>query len=186
MTARILVVCQGNICRSPYAERVLRHHLSAHDVDVSSAGSGPLVDHPVEPNAAALLQQRGVDPSDHRARRLTRELIDESDLVLAVDREHRTAVVQLLPRAVRKTFTVLEAARLVELVDRTELGGSPAERVQRLPALLVGVRRQHPSGPEHDDVPDPYRRGPAAFASMADLLDPALDRLLTDLGGYAP
>lgn len=176
--AVVLTVCTGNICRSPYAERVLRHHLAADQVQVVSAGTGAMIDHPIDPDATALLSGAGVDADGHVAQRLTRELVDAADLVLTMTREHRTAVVRLAPRAVRKTFTVIEAARLLEGVDVEALGASPSERVRRLPEQMVTVRGQHPDGPEHDDVADPYRRGTAAFQAMADQLGPSLDALV--------
>lgn len=176
--ARILMVCTGNICRSPYAERVLRQHLPADQVQVGSAGSGALVDHPIAPDAVILLDELGVDAAGHRARQLTGDLVREADLVLVLSREHRTAVVRLVPRALRTTFTILEVARLVELVDTQELGMTTADRVRRLPALLGPVRSPNPQGPDADDVTDPYLRGHAAFAEMAHQLDPALDALI--------
>lgn len=179
--ARVLTVCTGNICRSPYAERVLRHHLPADQVRVISAGTGPLVDHPIDPDALALLSGGGMDGDGHRAQRLTRGLVEEADLVLAMTREHRTAVVQLVPRAVRKTFTVIEAARLLHDIDVGALGATTADRARRLPELLVAVRAQHPDGPECDDVADPYQLGAPAFASMATALDPVLKSLISVL-----
>jgi protein-tyrosine phosphatase len=70
VTTRVLVVCTGNVCRSPAAELLLRDRLGAADVDVASAGVHALVGQPVDPPVAELLVERGVAPGGFRARQL--------------------------------------------------------------------------------------------------------------------
>ena len=75
MTFRVLVVCTGNICRSPMAEHLLRAGLAARGVEgveVSSAGTHGLVGEPVQQHASAVLTERGIDHSAFAARRLIR------------------------------------------------------------------------------------------------------------------
>lgn len=184
--AAVLVVCTGNICRSPYAERVVGHALDPDTVQVTSAGTGALVDGEIDAEALALLAARGVRHDGHRARQLSPQIVAGADLVLTMTTEHRTAVVRLLPRAVRVTFTVQEVARLLPAVDPAELPPGPADRVRALPRLLAAARGQRPRGAGSDDVADPYRRGAAAFRAMADELDPALEVLVEALRGPRP
>jgi protein-tyrosine phosphatase len=61
MFARLLIVCVGNICRSPMAEAILAHRLARRGVKVESAGIAALVGHPADPAAQALMQERGLD-----------------------------------------------------------------------------------------------------------------------------
>ena len=93
MTYRILTVCTGNICRSPMVEYALREAVTAAGlgdrVEVSSAGTtGEEDGNPIDPRAGSLLRRHGLDPSGHRARRVTREDLAASDLVLALDHDH--------------------------------------------------------------------------------------------------
>ena len=134
MTFRILTVCTGNICRSPLAEQLLRRELAGVDAVVSSAGTGALVGHPMADRAAAYSRRLGGEPDAHAGRQLTSALLRESDLVLVATRRHRKAVVELLPRASRSTFTLREFARLLGTVnpdDRAEVAAEgDAEPVQ--------------------------------------------------------
>jgi protein-tyrosine phosphatase len=86
---RVLFVCTGNIFRSLTAERALRHALDARaDIQVSSAGT---VDFPhvVAPNVREYLLSKGFDVSRHQRRTLTRAILAESHLVIAMSLDHR-------------------------------------------------------------------------------------------------
>ena len=83
MIRHILVVCVGNICRSPMAEALLRDALrEQQDITVESAGLGALVDHPASEHAVTLMRERGLDISGHRARQITPDMVHAADLVL--------------------------------------------------------------------------------------------------------
>lgn len=99
MFSRLLIVCVGNICRSPMAEAILAHRLATRGVKVESAGIAALVGHPADPVAQALLRQRGLDLSAHRARQLTPELARGFDLVLVMEAGQQRAVEALEPTA---------------------------------------------------------------------------------------
>ncbi len=92
MFQKIMVVCIGNICRSPMAEALLREELRGRGCEVQSAGLGALTGHPADETAQALLWERGIDISRHMARQLNSELIHWSDLVLVMDREQKRAI----------------------------------------------------------------------------------------------
>lgn len=98
MFNRILVVCIGNICRSPLAEAALRQ-LAPVGVSVQSAGLGALVGQPADPESLRQGQLHGLDLSQHVARQLTPALCAESDLILVMEDEHIDAVCRLSPSA---------------------------------------------------------------------------------------
>jgi len=175
----ILTVCTGNICRSPAAERLFRSAFEPEDeVAVESAGIGPLVGEPIHGPMAALLRGIEVDVEDFAARHLAEDMIERADLILAMTREHRSAVVDLLPAAVRRTFTLREFARLAAQVDRSELNaqaGPEATAGARLQALMdLAARHRSPVPAEQDDVVDPFRQEESVYRESFDQIVPAV------------
>lgn len=113
MFNRILIVCVGNICRSPTAEYLFRHHLSSAGVSVESAGLGALVGKCMDPLACEILGESGVDGGAHRARQVTPSMLRDAGLVLAMERDHVTSLMRMAP----------EASGKVMLLDRWEQRG---------------------------------------------------------------
>lgn len=104
MFERILVVCTGNICRSPIAARLLRQHLPQRAEGIGSAGLAALVDQPIDPLAGEVLAAHGLDAGAHRARQATREMLQASDLVLAMDAGHLARVQAMAPEVTGRIF----------------------------------------------------------------------------------
>ncbi len=89
----ILVVCVGNICRSPMAEALLRGALRGHEeITVESAGLGALVGHPADEHAVELMSEQGVDIAAHRARQLHPDMVATADLILVMEAGHKTSI----------------------------------------------------------------------------------------------
>lgn len=159
----ILCVCTGNVCRSPAAERLLAHTLGP-TVSVSSAGTFAVVDQGFSPPMDRLVQAAGAEPGGFRDRMLSPAILQRADLVLGLTREHRAAAVDLVPAAVRRTFTLREYARLLRLIDPGLLpGATPGARARAAVPLAAAQRRR--VGAADDDVADPYHRGLRAYAT---------------------
>jgi len=141
---RILVVCHGNICRSPYLEAVLQRGLP--DVVVTSAGFVGS-DRPVPANSVALSAERGIDLTRHRSRPITQANASEADLVIVMDPEQA--------RRVGKMFGV-ERERIIIAGDlepkfqgsrdirdpwneAIEVFRSSFDRLDRCAATVIGV-----------------------------------------------
>lgn len=95
---RILVICSGNICRSPMAEVLLQREAATRglaDVTVGSAGTGAWDGAPASEGAYLVSLEHGLDLSAHRARLLTQALVDEADLVLAMAEHHMVRLREL-------------------------------------------------------------------------------------------
>ncbi|WP_395243862.1 low molecular weight phosphatase family protein [Agromyces sp. MMS24-K17] len=180
MEVRVLVVCTGNVCRSPIAEQVLRARLAAAGVDatVSSAGTAALVGAPMTEEAAARSRRLGGDPSGHIAVEVTAEMLRDVDLVLTATRAHRAAVARLEPRAIRRSFTLLEFSRLA--------AAGAAEPVDGFVEYVAAVAAARgivppPLEPADDDIVDPYGRGPGIYDVAASLIDRAVDQVVRAL-----
>src|SRR5690554_5459083 len=101
---KVLVVCVGNICRSPTAEHLLRQALSGSGCSVSSAGLGALVGKTIDATALIMLERHGHVPAPHVARQLDEALLADADLVLVMEKEHLQEISRCFPQAHGKTF----------------------------------------------------------------------------------
>lgn len=101
MFNNILIVCVGNICRSPMAEFLLRQKLGAIGVNisVSSAGLGALVGQSADEKAIELMTEHGHDISMHIARQLSEELVKQNELILVMEYWQQKEIESLFPYA---------------------------------------------------------------------------------------
>ena len=167
----ILIVCTGNICRSPLVEKLLQARLAAAGIlaIVTSAGTRAMVDHPMTDEAAFLATQYGAEPTLHAAQQLTADRIAVADLVLTATREHRGEVVSLHPRANRYAYTLNQFARLVEatppaveppVVEPVE---TPTINTYLAEIATTKGLALPPLHPDDDDIEDPYRRSAEVY-----------------------
>ncbi len=170
-TFTILVVCSGNICRSPLAEQLLRARLATASESFRLLSAGTVADEgaTMTEEAAALSARYGGDPHGHRSRPLSATQIQSADLVLAATRAHRAAVVSLVPRASRITFTLKEFAALVQSLSPDDVAGlSDAAAVVEAAAAQRGFVQHH-----DDDIEDPYRQPLDVYERVAEAIDAA-------------
>ncbi|NVK11595.1 MAG: low molecular weight phosphotyrosine protein phosphatase [Gammaproteobacteria bacterium] len=102
MFNRILVVCAGNICRSPLGEVLLKQSLS--DKQVTSAGLVARNGDGAAQYSVELAEENGLDLTQHAARKLTRELCAANDLILVMEPQHQRDVAAKFPEASGKTL----------------------------------------------------------------------------------
>ncbi|UUL77294.1 low molecular weight phosphatase family protein [Pseudarthrobacter sp. Fe7] len=124
---RILTVCTGNICRSPVAERLLQAGLDQvvpGGFEVASAGTRALVGEPMQPISADIVRTFGGDPEGFAARQLTPKILRGVDLVLTMTAGHRGEVLQLDASLLKRTFTIREFARMLDVLDQRAASGS--------------------------------------------------------------
>jgi protein-tyrosine phosphatase len=156
---RVLMVCMGNICRSPTAEAVLRHKLAQAGLSdlvlVDSAGTHAYhVGSPPDDRAQHAAGQRGYDLSKLKARKVRAQDFQDFDLVLAMDFDNLSLLEAHCPATPNSRDKL---RRLVEFV--------PA----------------HSSHAGTQTVPDPYYGGPAGFEFVLDLVEAACDGLVRHL-----
>ncbi|WP_036516942.1 adenylyl-sulfate kinase [Nocardioides sp. J54] len=172
---RVLFVCTANICRSPYMELRARAMTQGRpDVEFSSAGTHGFRSHHVDATMAVVLADRGIDADvaeTFASRRLTREMINDADLVLTAEASHRAFVLEEVPGAFRKVFTLGQFAETIERVDPSLTGA----------ALVTAAGHRRAGAVDAHDVRDPYRRGRAAAEASADQIDALLAAVLPRL-----
>jgi low molecular weight protein-tyrosine phosphatase len=174
----LLVVCTGNICRSPAAELLLHRGLgNGAGIVVASAGLAARAAEPVAAPMARLLAARGVDPRGFVARQLHPPLLRTSGLVLTMTAAQRSAVVSRVPAAVRRTFTLREFADLARLAGDPPEARQPADRLTALVTAAPRLRALR-TGTADDDIEDPYGRPADVFASVLDRIEAAVGAML--------
>lgn len=154
---RILFVCMGNICRSPTAEGMLRQRLVEAGLDarvaVDSCGTGDWhIGKPPDPRAIQAAAERGVDLSDLRGRQLQVRDFADHDEILVMDSDNLARVMAL----------------------------QPSESRAQVSRLLSYAGQSHADQPDQD-VPDPYFGGEAGFQQVLDLLEIAVEGVMTAL-----
>lgn len=170
----VLVVCTGNLCRSPIIATVLAG--AAPTLTVRSAGTAAPVGEPWHPLAIEALAEAGHAVSGH-AHRLRRADVAAASLILTAEGMHRGAVVQLDAHAEDRCFTLLEAARLLTLAPAPAGLGAAG-----LAAHLTAALQENPQ--EHnDDLPDPIAGTIDDFRACLARVDHAVDGLAAALHG---
>jgi len=163
----VLVVCTGNLCRSPLAERLLVARLAGRHT-VRSAGTHGLDAEEMDPAAAAELTRRGGDATGFRSRRLRRADVQQADLVLTMTTRQRSIVLAEEPAALPRTFTLLEFAHLLQTSDRRHAAGSDSSI-----GALAG--RRSTATLDRYDVPDPIGASARVHAEVAAQIEAAVD-----------
>jgi protein-tyrosine phosphatase len=182
----VLLVCTGNICRSPMAEGFIRRQLAergVEGVEVESAGVSGWEGSAATEEAVQALVELDIDISDHQARRLTRRLVDAADLVVAMAGEHRDAVTRVVPRAVPRTFTLKELVRLLEAEGDPDGSAPPAERIRARVERADARRTAESERGGHEDIGDPLGLGLRTYRATARELEELTARMVTGLLG---
>jgi len=150
---KVLMVCLGNICRSPMAEGILRHKVNELGLDVSTDSAGTAGYHVGESpdhRAVTAMQRHGIDITDLRARQFIAEDYDQFDLIFAMDQNNYSDMLSL---------------------------ASSEDDINKL-RLILDL-----NGSEGMSVPDPYFGGDEGFNDVHQMLDTACDVLIDEIRG---
>jgi len=159
----ILSICTANICRSPVAAAVLRGELAdaTGDFRVQSAGVRGLDGSPMDARAAAALRRWRYPVGEFRARTITAAMCESADLVLTATRTQRSAVLEMAPRALRRTFTLLE------FEHGAQTGTMPHEPPARTAELVARVAATRGNiDIDQYDVLDPFPESGERFDAI--------------------
>ncbi|MFJ4209284.1 low molecular weight phosphatase family protein [Paenarthrobacter sp. NPDC089675] len=178
-TFRVLVVCTGNICRSPLAEAVLQAGLdeaSPGYFSVSSAGTFAHAGKPAQPGSRDVANLLGASLDHFRARQLTEDHVARAHLVLVLAAAHRPEVLAVAPSALKRTFTLREFARILERMPLESYRGASWTQV-----VADADRGRHAatvSDPLLNDVTDPYGLGNEAYELMTNEMLPSISTFI--------
>jgi len=179
----ILVVCTGNICRSPIAEGLLREALHVRFGDaapaVSSAGTAGWEGRPATPEAVEAARERGVDISGHVAREVTEPIAHDADLVVTMTREQREELGAIAPGL--PVFTLKELVRLLESLPPGE--ADPATTAARRDAAARARDEGFVGNPADEDVADPLGLPLESYRAIAWEIEEWTNRLVDGLYG---
>jgi glycine hydroxymethyltransferase len=167
----VLLVCTGNICRSPMASGFLSGLLlerGIDDVTVASCGVSAWEGSPPTPEAVAAMREQGRDISGHVARRMSRRIVESADLIVGMSSEHRDAVRRIARPAASRTFTLKELVHLLDAVGPPPTD-APSDQLLRSAALRADALRDayHDLQLKDEDVADPLGLGLESFRAVA-------------------
>lgn len=174
---RILTVCTGNICRSPAVKRLLIAGLG-DSATVTSAGTHALVGESIDHSIGLRLRRRGVSEEGFRARQLKNRHILGAALVLPLTTWHRARILEQMPSARDKTFTLLELARIVGAPEFPALPEGSVPKRLRAMVRLAAKRRGIGVYVSDDDVPDPYGKGPELTEVSFQMMEIAVNTIV--------
>ncbi len=179
----VLVVCTGNVCRSPLGDILLQSLLEGTGITVSSAGVYAMEGHGVDAGMLPELTSRGLSPEGFVAHQITRDDVDAAGLIITMSRRQRALIVDEWPHARKKTLLLASAPELVKEASEHAADG-PAQapghgrrssRPLTPPHCAVTVDTVHTvarmSLPHVLDIPDPYRKSAKQYGESAALVE---------------
>jgi len=175
---RLLIVCTGNICRSPMAQTIIEERFRKNGisaVSVESAGTFAHVGEDMTDEVKISLVNQGYKVLKHVAQQVTPELVANSDLILTATEEHRAEIVRLYTKANRNTFTIKELSNILAFMNdpacevEIETSSILKEKVR-----IASSNRGYPESLESLDLEDPYQQGQQVFDVTLRELEPLL------------
>jgi protein-tyrosine phosphatase len=178
MPGQVLTVCSANVCRSPMMQYILDDALQGR-WSVTSAGTRARDGWGMDALAQEVLAARGLHGgAGFRARRLAPAMIDGADLVLTAEAAHRSAVVEVRPNAVNRTFTLFQFARLLE-------SAAPSGS-DDIAAVIAAARSARPHARrDDDDLHDPVGRPRADYEATAERIARAARTIAIAAGAWS-
>ncbi len=151
----IVVVCTGNICRSPMGEALLAHALAAEDgrlsqIKVVSAGVAARGGDPASANSVTAMKKVGLDISGHRSQPLTPELLEQATAIFVMTETHRAVMQASYEPTPRNIFLLREFMPREADKEIADPYGGPLplyeacrdEIVEAIPSVVAFLRKE--------------------------------------------
>lgn len=169
---RVLFFCTANICRSAFAEQLMKNTAMDLPIEVDSAGIYALIGHGMDPMMMDELDARGVTPQPHEAKQLTGRLLGQSDLLVTFERDHVLWALSENPSARSRLVLVGQLERYLQQLPHPESLENIALNASRLPVE------------DSDPLDDPFGRGTNRIANAANRIDNTITMLSAILRAY--
>ena len=184
---KVLIVCTGNICRSPIAHGLLHdraRRVGEDWLEVRSAGTWGRSGSGATPEAVSAAAGLGVDIEAHRSSRFNDDMAKWADLIITMTTEQAAEVLQESPEARTKTFTLKELVSLLgSLPPRAAAETTHKEGLTRRIGEADQARSSGHSLPLDLDVADPLGLSETVYRAVANELEGLVDDLLRTLAG---
>ncbi len=166
---KVLFVCTGNICRSAMAASLFTHHAQQQDLEMEahSSGTDAIPENEATDLAIEVLADRGVDLSCHKAQQLTTKQITESQILIAMTRQHEAAIAKEDQQARLRTFLAGEIPRI-----GSQIGSLGSRALEDWLLALNEARGGHmTSGRLRDEISDPWGKSRDIYEQTAKRLE---------------
>ncbi|MGH2693028.1 MAG: hypothetical protein ACRDHM_11090 [Actinomycetota bacterium] len=183
---RVLLVCTGNICRSPIAHAFLLDRLSRRkkgSFEVRSAGTHGRSGYPATPEAVAAAAERGIDIAEHRSSRLSPDLVTWADIIVTMTIEQAELISYEAPDASPRTFTLKELVAILRALPAPVVGTLTRDALLQRVSAADRIRRERQLAPADMDVADPLGLSETVYRAVAAEIEGLVDDLVEGLTG---
>lgn len=182
---KVVFICTGNRCRSPFAARYFERLVANMPVEVFSVGTLDAPGMEVPQELIEIGRSSGLELDLHRSQTLTKERVDVVDLAIGFERQHVAEAVVNAGVPPDKAFTLREMARLLQGID-SPAARDRAARAREVVAAAAAKRAEGPAFVPNEEMDDPFQQPYEVYRASADEIVELCNALFRALFGSEP